>query len=156
MAGWACSLAHLQLLSFHMPFAGRVGGTNVTDTLDAEANDDQALTSADADTDGLDAAAPYSDSSYEDEDAESLEPAVPALEQDVPPEHVDTGDSPEESSSIAAQPHAKEDASDPASSDTGVGDDSEPRTEAADTDEGTSRTNGTTIKRTPSSITFKF
>ncbi len=154
--GSACSLAHLQVLSLLLPLAGQSAGAPVTDAAEAAANDDQALASADADTDGLDAAAPYSDTLYEDEDADSLESALPALEQDMTAEHGDSDDSVEESSSDATQPQAEEDASDPVGSETSIGDVSEPQAEATDDTEGVSRTNGTIIKRTPSSITFKF
>ena len=112
------------------------------------------------DTDGLDAAAPYSGTSYEDEDTESPHAAEAASDQ-VPAAETSAPDVDKEvSSSDDAHPQTEEDASEPVSSKRSTGELDDPQAETAPTaeiaTEGPSRTNGTTIKRTPSSITFSF
>ena len=156
----ACILPHLQVLSLHVLAPGWGGDTIGSDALQPETSDMLASTSIDIDTDGLDAAAPYSGTSYEDEDTESPQVADVASDQDPAAETSAPDGDQELTSSDDAQPQMAEDASDPVSSGPSMGERDDPQAEAVSradiATEGSSRSNGTTIKRTPSSITFSF
>ena len=140
--------------------SGGRGGTASSDALQPETADDLPLASIEEDTDGLNAAAPYSGTSYEDEEAESLAEALPAMEQDPASDlNGPDGDS-EVISSDAAQPQMEQDGSDSGSGEASMSEASGSQAEAPLPTETAadmpSRLNGTIIKRTDSSITFKF
>lgn len=154
---------HVQLrpLSFHVLAAGWAGDTWGLDGLQPETQENLTLESSDADTDGLDAAPPYSGTSYEDEDAdaEGLGVELPASHQDSAADLIPQGGDVGDSSLEDAQQEEEETASGSISNKPGMGEVDSLQAEApaaAETAEGPSRSNGATIKRTPSSITFRF
>lgn len=204
---FACLLDSPLWLTFQALAAGWSGETQSLEAAQPQSEDDMGLDTMDVDTDGLDAAAPYADTSYEDESVDSLdsaspqadvvqnaaeaadvaltesedEPAAEILASDDNAESLDSasqeadvqedaasniialeGDT-EESSPSALQPEGGEYTNDGADSGADMSEASEvveSQEEAASTDEkaaeGFSRSNGTSIKRTESSITFRF
>lgn len=87
---FACPLNPLQWLTFQALAADWSGETQGLEAAQPQSEDGMGLDTMDADTDGLDAAAPYADTSYEDESADSLGIASP--EADVVQNAAETAD----------------------------------------------------------------